>query len=119
MRNRRRSHAWGIAAEYLCMALLVLKGYSILARRHRNHFGEIDVIAARAKLVVFIEVKARADREEALHSITPAKRQRLLQAARFFIASQPHLAHHDLRFDAMVITSPWNIHHLRDAWRES
>ena len=119
MKNRKRSQIWGHAAEYCCITWLMLKGYSILARRYRNNFGEIDIIAKRGNTVAFIEVKARTDKAEALASITPMKQQRLVRAAEMYLASMQRFAHHRLRFDAMVITSPWNIHHLQDAWRAS
>jgi len=117
MKDRRRSHVWGIIAEYLCMALLVVKGYTILARRHRNHGGEIDIIARRGGVVAFIEVKARASAKDALESVTADKCVRLQRAAEGFVASHPRYAQLDLRFDVMVITSPFTIHHLQDAWR--
>jgi len=115
--HRKRSYLWGHIAEYLCMALLVLKGYSLLARRYRNPFGEIDIIAAQRNVVAFIEVKARADASTALLSVTAIKQQRLLQAASAFIAAHKKYATHGLRFDVMMVTSPWNITHLKDAWR--
>jgi putative endonuclease len=117
--HRRRSYLWGMVAEYLCMGVLMLKGYSVLARRYRNPFGEIDVIAVRGDIVAFIEVKARTRHDEALASVTPAKQQRLLRAASGFIAAHKKYAHHGLRFDVMMVTSPWNITHLKDAWRAS
>ncbi len=99
------------------MAWLVIKGYSILAYRYRNPWGEIDIIALRSNAVTFIEVKARACQEEALLSVTPAKCRRLEQAAQAFVAPRKKYMHHDLRFDVMVVTSPWKILHLKDAWR--
>jgi putative endonuclease len=101
------------------MAVLICKGYSVLARRMRNHKGEIDIVAVRAGVVAFIEVKARARVEDALLSVTPAKQQRLVEAANLFLASRKKYAHHGLRFDVMVVTSWHHIHHLKDAWRAS
>src|SRR5262249_10857885 len=108
---------WGIAAEYLCAAFLIFKGYSILGMRYRNHSGEIDIIAAKSGTVIFTEVKARAQKEAALYSIPPAKQQTLTRAASGFIAANAKYAQHSLRFDVMVVTSPLHIHHLKDAWR--
>ncbi len=42
------------AVEYL-----KLKGYRILRRNFRSHYGEIDIIAKDKKYICFIEVKAR------------------------------------------------------------
>lgn len=118
MRNRKRSHGWGIVAEYLCAGLLMLKGYGILALRHRNRYGEIDILAARGRTLICVEVKARAARGAALESVTADKRERLARAVASYVATHAKYAHHGLRFDVMVVTSPCNIHHLRDAWRD-
>ena len=98
--------------------LLLCKGYSILERRHRNKMGEIDIIATRGKVVAFIEVKARADVADALESVTAQKRHRVCtRGGSVFIASHARFAQHGLRFDVMMVTSPWKIFHLTDAWR--
>lgn len=114
---RRRAHRFGIVAEYLCAALLILKGYSIIAMRQRNRMGEMDIIASRGKLIVFVEVKARGSEREALESVSADKRGRIERAATAFVAKHARYAQHGLRFDVMVVTSPWKIRHLKDAWR--
>ena len=56
----RRARYWrGIVAEWLASVLLMLRGYSILARRFRSPFGEIDIVARRGKRLAFVEVKRR------------------------------------------------------------
>jgi putative endonuclease len=115
--RRRRAHAWGVVAEYLCALLLLCKGYSILEMRHRNAMGEIDIIAVRSGVIAFIEVKARAGETQALESVTAQKRRRIARAGHAFVASHGRYAQHGLRFDVMVVTSPWKIRHLTDAWR--
>jgi len=115
--KKTASYQWGITAEYLCSAFLILKGYSILALRYRNFQGEVDIIAARGKTLAFIEVKARQSKEDALYSVTPQKQYIIRQAAAGFIATHQKYTHHDLRFDVMVVTSPFKIYHLKDAWR--
>ena len=37
----------------------MLKGYRIRARRFRTPVGEIDIVAVRRGVLVFVEVKAR------------------------------------------------------------
>ena len=113
---RRKAHRRGHIAEFACAGLLLLKGYSLLARRYRNRHGEIDLIALRRGVVAFIEVKARARKEEALGAITADKRRRVAQAAQGYLASNPDFLQHGLRFDVMVVTSFWRIHHLTNAW---
>ena len=50
----------GISAESRAAVWLLAHGYRILARRWKSPLGEIDIIAARRHLLIFVEVKARA-----------------------------------------------------------
>ena len=57
--DRYSRYRFGLLGEYAACLLLWSKGYRIVARRVRNFAGEIDIIARRGKLLIFIEVKAR------------------------------------------------------------
>lgn len=116
-RKRRRAWARGFAAEGLATWVLRLKGYRILARRLRTPVGEIDIVARRAHLVAFVEVKARADYSQAVYSVTEYQQRRIERAAQFFLATHPALAGLDQRFDVMVVTPGRLPTHLADAWR--
>ena len=59
--NRVLNEQRGRRAENIAAMFLRLKGYTILDRRCRTPFGEIDIIARRGKTIVFVEVKARRD----------------------------------------------------------
>jgi putative endonuclease len=115
--RRRRAEARGRMAETLAVLALRLKGYRIMARRLRLAAGEIDIIAARGRTVVFVEVKARADAAAATEALTPRQQRRLLRAAEQYLGRQPHLAGRDLRFDLMLVAPRrWPVH-VVDAWR--
>jgi putative endonuclease len=114
---RKHSYLWGVVAEYLCAGLLILKGYGILRLRYRNAFGEIDIIASSGNTIIFSEVKAREHQDAALYSVTQTKQRVITNAAQGFLATHPQYAHHDLRFDVMVVTSFMHIYHLKEAWR--
>jgi len=86
--HNRRVGAWGenLAADYL-----LAHGYELVARNVRTEAGEIDLIARKDELLVFVEVKTRRnDRfgapEEA---ITPVKQQRMADAAELWLAAHP------------------------------
>lgn len=93
----------GLSAESRAAALLIAKGYRILARRFRTPSGEIDIVAKRRNLLVFVEVKARATLDDAAFAVTPRQRQRIIAAAEAWLAAHPEHAELDLRFDAMLI----------------
>lgn len=115
--KRRRAWRFGRFAEHLAAGFLRLKGYRILAARHKTRVGEIDIVARRASVIAFTEVKARADATAAADALGPRQRRRIERAALAFIARNPHLAELTLRFDVILVT-PWRVpHHIVDAWR--
>lgn len=109
--RRRAAYLWGLRAESLAAAYLRLKGYRILARRYLGGGGEADIIARRGGTIAFIEVKARADLEQALASLTHDKRRRISRAARHWLAHTPGVEHMTWRGDAIVmIPGRWPNH---------
>jgi putative endonuclease len=107
----RRSETW--AALFLR-----LKFYRILARRVRNHAGEIDLIARTPSgLVCFIEVKARADHAHAVDSVGRSQRTRIARAAALYVAGRPELSAKGMRFDIVAVSPRAIPKHIRDAWR--
>ncbi|MGB8252055.1 MAG: YraN family protein [Anaerolineaceae bacterium] len=91
--NRTNTHnqtlgRWG---ESLAAETLTAKGYEILARNTRTGSGEIDLIARKAGLLVFVEVKTRRGDEYGTpeEAITPAKQQHMEDAAQAWLAEHP------------------------------
>jgi putative endonuclease len=93
----------GISAESRAAAYLIAKGFRILARRWRSPVGEIDIVARRRHLLVFVEVKARADLDRAAESVTPRQRQRIAAAAEAWLAANGADGFRDIRFDAILV----------------
>ena len=109
--DRRAAEARGRRAETLAALLLSAKGVQILAG------GEIDIAAKRGQLLIFAEVKARANADDAILAVTPAARRRIEAAGRSFISTRPHLADYALRYDIIAVAG-WRPRHFPDAWRE-
>ncbi|HMW24458.1 MAG TPA: YraN family protein [Burkholderiaceae bacterium] len=85
----------GQAAEDRALAHLRRQGLQLLARNYRvaagpsARAGEVDLILReRDGTLVFVEVRARADRRQggAAASIGPAKRRRIVYAAQCYLA---------------------------------
>ncbi|MGJ4896435.1 MULTISPECIES: YraN family protein [unclassified Bradyrhizobium] len=93
----------GLSAEARAAALLIAKGYRILAKRFRTPQGEIDIIARRRGLVAFVEVKARASLDDAAYAVTPRQQQRIIDAAQAWLMAHPDHAELELRFDAILV----------------
>ena len=117
MTDRREAEAAGRRAEWLALMLLRLKGYRLVAQRFRCPQGEIDLIVRRGSVLVFVEVKRRANQVAAAESILPLQQSRIVAAAGVFLQRTPALASLAQRFDA-VLSSPnrWP-RHIVDAFR--
>ncbi|HOV05584.1 MAG TPA: YraN family protein [Kaistiaceae bacterium] len=116
---RRRAERSGHFAELAASLLLRAKGFRILARRWKGPAGEIDLVARRGRLLVFVEVRRRPTIEEAAFSIGPEKRRRLERAAGAFLVARPALADLDMRFDAILVAPGRLPVHLADAFTAS
>jgi len=93
----------GLSAEARGAALLMAKGYRILAKRFRTPHGEIDIIARKRSLVAFVEVKARASLDDAAYAVTPRQQRRIIDAAQAWLMAHPDHAEFELRFDAILV----------------
>lgn len=107
----------GRRAEWLCVWRLRLSGYRVLGRRIRTPAGEIDIVARRGTLLVFVEVKARRSGDDAAFALTEPQWRRIARAAEMFIARRPALGACAIRFDAMLVTPRGWPTHVIDAWR--
>src|SRR5258708_18488358 len=101
--ERQIAFRTGISAESRAAAFLIAKGFRILARRWRSPVGEIDIIARRRSLLVFVEVKARERLDDAAWSVTDRQRLRIAAAAEAWLARNGDDRIRDIRFDAMLV----------------
>jgi putative endonuclease len=109
----------GLSAESRAAALLMAKGYRILAKRFRTPHGEIDIVAKRRNLLAFVEVKARATLDEAAFAVTPRQQARIIDAAQAWLVAHPEHAEFELRFDAILIAPRHLPRHLLAAFDAS
>jgi putative endonuclease len=106
----------GISAESRAAAFLIAKGFRIVARRWKCPLGEIDIIARRRALLIFVEVKARPSLEEAAWSVTEHQRARIAGAAEAWLARNGDDRIRDIRFDAMLVAPGRIPRHLAGAF---
>ena len=113
--------AWGelIAGKYL-----MKKRYKIVDVNYRCKFGEIDLIVADKKHLIFVEVKLRKSNEfaEAAEFVDCFKQNRLRTTAELYLSQNP--TELQPRFDVIEIYAPEGIktkkpkiHHLEDAFQ--
>ncbi|MGE5506271.1 MAG: YraN family protein [Actinomycetota bacterium] len=119
--DRQAARRRGRWAETAAAWRLRLAGFRILARGYvtgrGSGAGEVDIVARRGRLLVFVEVKQRADLVAAAQAVGPRQQGRIARAAQAWLARHPALSECDVRFDA-VLVAPWRLPvHIADAWR--
>ena len=114
--HSKTSYSKGLFAEFLARAYLRMRGYRIMKSRYitgRNtHRAEIDIIARRGNLLIFIEVKNRPDLHTAFDAITAPQAVRLRRAAETYIARTGWTG--DARFDVIAVCG-LRIHWIKNA----
>lgn len=97
--------AGGNAAEERACRHLQAAGFTIAGRNFRSPGGEIDIVARKGDLLVFVEVRSRGDDgiERPEESVTPAKRRRIVAAARRYLSTVPPSSWREARFDVIAI----------------
>ena len=101
--ERQAAFRRGLSAETRAAVVLLLKGYRILARRWQSPVGEIDIVARRRRVLVFVEVKARARLDDAAEAVSERQRRRIAAAAQAWLVGHPDHACADIRFDAVLV----------------
>jgi putative endonuclease len=117
--DRRAAFARGLSAESRAAMLLIAKGFRIVARRWRSPVGEIDIVARRHRLLVFVEVKARDSADAAAEAVTPQQQRRLIAAADAWLARNPDDATRNIRFDVILVAPKSLPRHLTNAFDAS
>lgn len=95
-------------------------GYRIIERNFRAAGGEVDIIAEHKGVLVFVEVKARANERfgTPFDAVHPGKRRRIAAAAQAFMALRG-VGERAARFDVAGVelsTDPPVVTVLRDAF---
>jgi len=98
------SNPVGLKGEEIATNYLKDKGYKIIDRNFRKSYGEIDIIATKNKVLVFIEVKTRTSNQfgSPIEQITSNKIRTLTKTAQFYSVSHPNLPN-SLRIDAVGV----------------
>lgn len=115
--DRQAREKRGRRAENLAALWLQLKGYRILDRRAKTPHGEIDLVALRGRILVFVEVKARTAHALALESVTPQLQRRVERASHLWVGRRRALDGKAWRYDVIAIVPGHLPRHVRDAWR--
>ncbi|EJZ22126.1 YraN family protein [Rhizobium sp. Pop5] len=113
---RRKAQRWGRVSEYVAAVFLMLKGYRILALRHRTRLGEIDIVARKGDLAIFVEVKARHDEGAAVDAVSVVAQKRIRAASDLWLARQADYPRLSQRYDIVAVMPGRLPRHFPDAF---
>ncbi len=110
---------FGALAEKLAATFLQKKGFTILEHNYRYQKAEIDIIAKKNNLLVFVEVKARSGGDFGYpETFVHAIKENLFQEAAEHYMRQ-HTWHENILFDIIAIlkqNGQMYINHFEDAF---
>ena len=99
-----RQKIFGKLGEDAAAKFLEVQGYKIVARNFRIRSAEIDIIAQKDDVIVFVEVKARSDIRHGLPSeaVTVRKQKKIIEAAEVFLQDE-NFSECACRFDVVEV----------------
>ncbi len=114
-----KSKELGIIGEDIACHYLIKKGYHILQRNMKNRIGEIDVVAQKDDLIIFVEVKTRQSLDYGLplEAINAKKQHKIRNTAISYLKYKGLLDKVNVRFDCISIISQYDsykIDHLEN-----
>ncbi|MFH1071408.1 MAG: YraN family protein [Candidatus Glassbacteria bacterium] len=114
----------GLSGEMAASRYLQSRGYRIIEHRYRHGRKEIDLVAGKDELIVFVEVKTRtSERYGPIRtSVTGRKKRNLVDAAAGWLAErETDSPDHSYRFDVILISrtpdGKVELEHIEDAFR--
>lgn len=107
----------GASAEADATGALLAAGYQIVERNFVCRAGELDIVARDGDVLVFVEVRSRADgaHGHAAEMVSPGKRARVTRVARIYLEARAPVFD-ECRFDVVAVTGDV-IDIIKDAWR--
>ncbi|MBR0496504.1 MAG: YraN family protein [Treponema sp.] len=120
--ERKTTGLIGNEGEDKACAYLIDNSYRIIERNFRTRSGEIDIIAHKDDVLVFVEVKAlpSGNAEILAHELDLRKQRKIVKTANFFLLKHREYNSSKIRFDVIVIDMPNlpPVYHIQNAFTE-
>jgi len=115
------NRSFGNQGEQFVVSFLQKEDFIISIQNYRKFFGEIDIIAHKSELYIFVEVKTRRSASIALGQlISIPKQQKIIKTAQTFIAEQK-INNCIFRFDVALVQSyneSFSIEYIENAFTQ-
>ena len=117
--NRKQT---GNEGENRASDYLEAHGFTVLNRNWATRTGEIDIIAYKAQMIVFVEVKTlpSGTPEMIAHVVDRRKQQKIIKTAKCFLSIHREYNESYVRFDVIVVDMPGflPVYHIENAFSE-
>ena len=104
----------GVNGEIIAKNHLIKEGYEILKTNFHSQFGEIDIVAYKERITVFVEVKnyKRKSLINPLTKINNKKQENLIKTAKYYMYKENKEM--ECRFDAIILENNHVKKHLQN-----
>ena len=118
--SKNKQPSVGKIGEDLAAKFLEEKGYNIIERNYRFGHGELDIIAEKDNILIFIEVKTKKhdDFGDPINWIKRGKQLQMGRIARGYLYER-NITDRDCRFDVVLVNwehGLWKIDHIENAF---
>jgi putative endonuclease len=118
--SKNKQPSVGKIGEDLTAKFLEEKGYNIIERNYRFGHGELDIIAEKDNILIFIEVKTKkhGDFGDPINWIKRGKQLQMGRIARGYLYER-NITDRDCRFDVVLVNwehGLWKIDHIENAF---
>lgn len=122
MADKKKDEAreWGRQAENIVYEYLISQGYTVRERnwRPKSSRSEIDIVAQKEDTLIFVEVKARSDRDvDPAEAMTAEKIKNVVRGANSYLQTQDFDFYY--RFDVAAVSGnaeDYKLDYLEDAF---
>jgi putative endonuclease len=108
----------GYQYEEIAKKYLLKNDYKIIEQNFTSKFGEIDIIAQKDGMILFIEVKGRKNTDFGMprDSVTINKQKKIIASSKYFLLKKNY-TDVQCRFDVIeIILDDKTIEHIEDAF---
>lgn len=109
----------GTLGETIAKDYLIENGYRIVEKNYRTKVGEIDLIAEKDNILVFVEVKSRSTTDFGLpyEAVNRKKINRIIKASLVYV-KQNGYGNHQIRYDIIEVflSRDRRINHIENAF---
>lgn len=98
---------FGFLAESYAAQYLKAKGYEVVGHNYRKPWGEIDVIAQKQGIVIFVEVKANKKDIPGFEPelrVNDSKKHRMARIAQTYLADYHYSSNQAWQLDVLAVT---------------